>query len=83
MQHTAKSMIGKTIVGVITRPGNSGQDSDDLSMIMMLQFSDGSCCELVSKSQLKPPSRTRTAKKPSLAMEALGLPADLFSQVAA
>ena len=43
MKTEAKSIIGKTITGVISRPSNGG-----LPAIMVLQFSDGSCFEFVS-----------------------------------
>lgn len=43
MIRSPKSIVGKTIIGVITRPTGGGRDS-----IAMLQFSDGSCFELVS-----------------------------------
>ncbi len=44
MIRSPKSIVGKTIIGVITRPAGGGHDS-----IAMLQFSDGSCFELVSR----------------------------------
>ncbi len=43
MTRSAKSIVGKTITGVISRPVGGGRDS-----IVMLQFSDGSCFEFVS-----------------------------------
>ena len=41
MQHQT-DLIGKTISGVIARPGSNGQD------VIMLQFEDGTCFELLS-----------------------------------
>jgi hypothetical protein len=43
MKTEAKSIIGKTITGVISRPSSGG-----VPAIMVLQFSDGSCFEFVS-----------------------------------
>ena len=38
---TEPEIVGKTIQGVISRPGESGE-------VIMLQFDDGTCFELVS-----------------------------------
>ena len=43
----SQEIVGKTITGVIARPGNNAE-------IIMLQFDDGTCFELLS-------SRSRTA----------------------
>ncbi|MEM9304267.1 MAG: hypothetical protein AAGE01_19300 [Pseudomonadota bacterium] len=41
-RHTDHPIIGKTITGVIARPGSDGRE------IVMLQFDDGTCFEVVS-----------------------------------
>ena len=43
MTGKAQSIIGKTITGIIARPGPGGQDE-----VVMFQFSDGSLFEVVS-----------------------------------
>ena len=43
MSGKAQSIIGKTITGVIARPGPAGRDE-----VLMFQFSDGSFFEVVS-----------------------------------
>ncbi len=43
MARNTKSIVGKTIIGVITRPLGGDRES-----IVMLQFSDGTCFEFVS-----------------------------------
>jgi len=48
----AKSIIGKTITGVISHPASGGIPS-----IMVLQFSDGSCFEFVSPAAQRAVSR--------------------------
>lgn len=52
MKTPAKSIIGKTISGVISRPSKGG-----LPAIMALQFSDGSCFEFVSPAARRAISR--------------------------
>lgn len=39
----SQSVIGKTVTGLITRPGAGGKER-----LLVLQFSDGSCFEFVS-----------------------------------
>ena len=55
MKAEAKSIIGKTITGVISHPSSSG-----LPAIMVLQFSDGSCFEFVSPAARRAVSRQAT-----------------------
>lgn len=43
MSQRNESLIGKTITGVIAREQPSGP-----ATLIMLQFSDGTCCEFVS-----------------------------------
>jgi hypothetical protein len=43
MTQRSDSIIGKTVTGVIARERPDGQPT-----LIMLQFSDGSCCEFVS-----------------------------------
>ena len=54
----AKSIIGKTISGMIMRPANGA-----LPAIMVLQFSDGSCFEFVSPAARRAVSRQAKALK--------------------
>lgn len=42
MERASQSLIGKTISGVIARPGSDGRE------IVVLQFDDGTCFELLS-----------------------------------
>ena len=43
MERASQTLIGKTISGVIARPGSDGRE------IVVLQFDDGSCFELASE----------------------------------
>ena len=43
MENNPRSIIGKTITGIISRPGRDGRKE-----VLLMQFSDGSCFELVS-----------------------------------
>lgn len=43
MENNPRSIIGKTITGIISRPGRNGRKE-----VLLMQFSDGSCFELVS-----------------------------------
>lgn len=56
MERASQNLIGKTISGVIARPGSDGRE------IVVLQFDDGSCFELLStrsKRQLRQLARHR------------------------
>lgn len=62
MRGNSKSIIGKTISGVIAKPGPDGHDS-----VVMLQFSDGTCFEVVSskiRRQLRRLARDLTPTQP-------------------
>jgi hypothetical protein len=63
----AKSIIGKTITGVISRPTAGGMPA-----IMLLQFSDGSCFEFVSPAARRSVSRqTRGARSSANAIDSI------------
>ena len=66
MKTEARSIIGKTITGVISRPTDSGMPA-----IMVLQFSDGSCFEFVSPAARRAVTRqARPARVDAKAIDA-------------
>ena len=61
MSGKAQSIIGKTITGVIARPGPAGKDE-----VLMFQFSDGSFFEVVSprvRRQLRNMARQQASQQ--------------------
>lgn len=66
MKTKTRSIIGKTITGVISRPTASGMPA-----ILVLQFSDGSCFEFVSPAARRAVTRqARPARADARAMDA-------------
>lgn len=58
----SQSIVGKTVSGVISRPAEGGRE-----VLLMLQFTDGSCFEFVSASAhraLRRATGTSTARSP-------------------
>ncbi len=61
MTGKAQSIIGKTITGIIARPGPGGRDE-----VVMFQFSDGSFFEVVSprtRRQLRNMARQQASQQ--------------------
>lgn len=67
MENNPRSIIGKTITGIISRPGRDGRKE-----VLLMQFSDGSCFELVSP---QPRRLTRSNRVPSASAEDAEIPA--------